>query len=788
MESSGMSETPPLWYIGHHDTGRVDPVDDHVLHRAQDANYDMLTSPLTTPIFQSNVQTILNLYHAELDQGSLPEEIPVPLIPAFTPADTPLLPQDSLSQLLITAAPWMDLASPDPIIFNLSRQILNLEIAYAAFCGIQNVLVPGPTLYASVLGSSMLTQYARAIKEALTIGPYVQFHILLPMIPSNGKPASVQPHLSDFARISNDEDLSKSADPWSPWEAWNLIRSVCKYNGRLSVAISLPKHLPSSSIQSRWCCEPVRMLFIPESTFVPNRMGQPVLSKGHKALITRCMRLRTPPWILLSDIGALPASSLSSSGADSTSPATGPDGWPLPSESKSSKSIRDDPTPHLSYIRYLQRNQSPRSQIEAFGAGYQDYLQAPLQPLADNLESITYEVFEKDPIKYEWYERAIYHALKDWNRQDKPTSSGSDAVVIAVAGSGRGPLVTRALRAAQQAEVPVQVWAVEKNPNAYVLLQGKNITDWNKQVTVVKTDMRAWKGPCLPDGTHGHVDIIVSELLGSFADNELSPECLDGVQHVLNPNYGISIPSSYTAHLTPIATPKIYADILSKSGSDPGVFEVPYVVMLHAHDFLSITPKSEAALDSSVAETKTDGSLEPQSDLIPFNSPDVQICWEFEHPAPPSILARSKLRSGGSATGGWGGALGGDGANEHNARAVVLNFKCKNRGTCHGLAGYFETVLYEGDDDESTVELSTNPVTMDSKSKDMISWFPIFFPLKVPVSFPDDSELQISVWRQTDDRKVWYEWLVESFVHVAEKRLRLGVTELHSSKKSGCLM
>lgn len=38
MESSGMSETPPLWYIGHHDTGRVDPVDDHVLHRAQDAN------------------------------------------------------------------------------------------------------------------------------------------------------------------------------------------------------------------------------------------------------------------------------------------------------------------------------------------------------------------------------------------------------------------------------------------------------------------------------------------------------------------------------------------------------------------------------------------------------------------------------------------------------------------------------------------------------------------------------------------------------------------------------
>jgi phage shock protein PspC (stress-responsive transcriptional regulator) len=57
---------------------------------------------------------------------------------------------------------------------------------------------------------------------------------------------------------------------------------------------------------------------------------------------------------------------------------------------------------------------------------------------------------------------------------------------------------------------------------------------------------------------------------------------------------------------------------------------------------------------------------------------------------------------------------------------VEHRFKvAQNRGVCHGLAGYFETVLY-GD-----VELSTNPVTMDAKSANMISWFPIYFPLKV---------------------------------------------------------
>ena len=44
---------------------------------------------------------------------------------------------------------------------------------------------------------------------------------------------------------------------------------------------------------------------------------------------------------------------------------------------------------------------------------------------------------------------------------------------------------------------------------------------------------------CLSFSPTSHVssraqaDIIVSELLGSFGDNELSPECLDGAQHVL---------------------------------------------------------------------------------------------------------------------------------------------------------------------------------------------------------------------------------------------------------------
>lgn len=49
---------------------------------------------------------------------------------------------------------------------------------------------------------------------------------------------------------------------------------------------------------------------------------------------------------------------------------------------------------------------------------------------------------------------------------------------------------------------------------------------WGNDVTVVSSDMREWQAP-------EKADILVSELLGSFGDNELSPECLDGVQRFL---------------------------------------------------------------------------------------------------------------------------------------------------------------------------------------------------------------------------------------------------------------
>jgi protein arginine N-methyltransferase 5 len=694
----------------------------------------MLTSPITNDHFHTRVLSLLRAH----TQAAASASAPLPLIAALESVDTPLGPTDTISQLVTYSSAWIDLSSPDPVIAHLSRQVLHLEVAYASFCGAVNVVVPGPRLS---YGQQGVAQYARAIKEAMSTGAYVQFHILMPV---DGTIATVddQDELGDLRRFARPEFSAPqpTTNAWSSWEAWNTIRSVCKYHSRLSLALEMPRKLPSLAVQARWFSEPVRLLTIPLSSFLVNARGSHVLSRAHQWFLFRFARLRTSPWLLLSEIGALPGiddpEMIMSYSTGHLSPATAEDAdpanEPTPAEAAQMKkkaaktsSSSNDPTPHLSYLRYLQRNQPPKSQIEQFGGGFQDYLQSPLQPLSDNLESITYEVFEKDPIKYAWYERATAQALKDWHSQKKSTSSDNGAVVVAVVGSGRGPLVTRALNASASSGVPVKVYAIEKNPNAYVLLQRRNRDTWGGRVTVVKTDMRAWKGPTLSDGTFGKVDILISELLGSFADNELSPECLDGVQHVLNPQHGISIPSSYTAHFTPLATPRLWQDIHSRSsGVDPNAFEIPWVVMLSQFDYLSTTTE-----ETKSAKQLTDGTKMNNFNLEAPLAPIVKTAWEFCHPLPSSVLAQAALRSGGSAVGGGGGFIGGDGANEHNYRDCRVSFPIREQGVCHGLGGYFETVLYSGS--EGPVELSTNPVTMDAKSKDMISWFPIFFALKV---------------------------------------------------------
>lgn len=87
----------------------------------------------------------------------------------------------------------------------------------------------------------------------------------------------------------------------------------------------------------------------------------------------------------------------------------------------------------------------------------------------------------------------------------------------------------------------IHVYAVEKNPNAIVTLLTQKEESWKDKVDVISSDMRKWN----PEESE-KADIIISELLGSFGDNELSPECLYSAQHLFKKD-AISIPQSYTS-------------------------------------------------------------------------------------------------------------------------------------------------------------------------------------------------------------------------------------------------
>lgn len=109
--------------------------------------------------------------------------------------------------------------------------------------------------------------------------------------------------------------------------------------------------------------------------------------------------------------------------------------------------------------------------------------------------------------------------------------------------------------------------------------------------------------------------------------------------------------------------------------------------------------------------------------------------------------------------------------NLHNVRFQSTTFQAKGNITMHGIAGYFDSVLYKD------VMISIHP---DTHSPGMFSWFPIFFPLRTPVFVPEGATITIDYWRMTDNKKVWYEWRVGQTLNVMDKTIDLGTTPVHN--------
>ncbi|KAG0307180.1 hypothetical protein BGZ98_000863 [Dissophora globulifera] len=560
---------------------------------------------------------------------------------AFKPDDLVLRTADHSDFLVGTLSDWQNFDSQDAKVRLHSELALRQQLNWVSHLGLGGIMLPYPP------ASQPLANYGRVLTGALSMLPYTACWLRVPCMDE-----------------ALEQGVAEELQGMKSWERWNSLRNMAGSESKLGVALEFSGALPTDQVLDRWFAEPVKAIILPDDVFLTNNKGYPVLSKRHQHVVRKFLKFK--PYFLIST-STLPKLTIDEFSDDSLDQILA--------------------SPHADYIRYLHRTQEQPNVIDQFATGYQDFLQAPLQPLQDNLESSTYETFEKDPIKYQLYELAVEKALRD---RPVPTDGQPDITVIMVVGAGRGPLVNCSLRAAEKAGRNVRIYAVEKNPNAFVTIQNMKAQHWGDRVNIVFSDMRTWKAP-------EQADILVSELLGSFGDNELSPECLDGAQKVLKPD-GISIPANYTAFVAPLSSTKLHADV--SNFKDLKHFETSYVVMFKAVSLLA-QPKP---------------------------------IWVFEHPNRIDIPMDQDPLS-----------------NHHNIRSGTIEFTSKTSGMIHGVAGYFESVLYKD------VVMSINPAT---HSPGMFSWFPIYFPIQTPLFVPAGAQVVLDFWRLTDTRKVWYEWRV----------------------------
>lgn len=444
---------------------------------------------------------------------------------------------------------------------------------------------------------------------------------------------------------------------------------------------------------------PVAAIRIPINCFLTNPAGFPALSKAHQFLLSLLLRRCHNGLKILLDASEKPAVVGMAEGVGLTGAKY--------------------------HLKYLQNFRDTREDLKAVldtpiaatEEHYLDALQQPLQPLKDHLPFQTYETFETDPVKYKLYQQAIQEA----------STTISHSPRLLVAGAGRGPLVQACLDAVPRSAV---VYAVEKNPGAIQFLKAR--FHETPKVKIISSDIRSIQ-------LDAPIDIVVSELLGSFGCNELSPECINGIfdnSSVVGRNT-ISIPANYTSMVAPICSTRLhqaslqqslYPDPLTSPVAVNGVtkaMETPYVVR----------PCSASQMHRAKACWSFDHS--PQS-MDRGSSRFSELTFsDFDHPiivsegngyGPIDEVTKSYL------------------PNEKGPESIGVPWLCT------GLVGSFISQLY-GD----TI-MAMEPHQF---SVGMFSWFPLFFPLLEPLLVPVGACVKVQVWRKHDTQAVWYEWCAQ---------------------------
>jgi len=385
------------------------------------------------------------------------------------------------------------------------------------------------------------------------------------------------------------------------WARWNALRQNLTPDGRVGVCLSIEQDIDFDfEALQRWTGEPIRMITIGYDRFVtqPGCRGSTRLTGRLREFVRSIMLANSFMTSLV--VQAMPG---------------------------------HDMQPYVTSLSYLCANLD--KEHPDYLRAWNDTLMTPLQPLAINLDSRTYQIFELDRVKYLKYQEAMAEALD--MLMMRSIRSNRDTFNLMVLGAGRGPLVDAMIEAIVSLKLHTsgkkfKLYALDKNNSSVVALRYKQAQHWSKvskniQTEVVKADMRFWQ-------PEEKADIIATELLGSLSDNELSPECIEGTWKFSNSGT-ISIPEAYTSYIAPICSFKMHQELFMRNCDKK--FDQIYVVRL-ANIYTISEPKP---------------------------------LFTFEH----KDLGRPPVKGA-------------------NLRSKRLTFTASTDTTCHGFAGYFSAKLF----------------------------------------------------------------------------------------------
>lgn len=161
----------------------------------------------------------------------------MPIVTSLGPEYTSLGPSDATPSMIATVSPWADVSSSDPVVAHLSRQVVSIEVAYAAFCGISNVILPPLFRAGTTPDAVAVSRYADVVSQSLSLGPYLQILAPFPMDDQKlPKEETVTFKLQSSAKHATEQSSEQpGSDPFSTWDAWNHVRIVCNYAAKLAL-------------------------------------------------------------------------------------------------------------------------------------------------------------------------------------------------------------------------------------------------------------------------------------------------------------------------------------------------------------------------------------------------------------------------------------------------------------------------------------------------------------------------------------------------------------------------